>query len=71
MVGQPLWLEARATFLPLVTADHNLGAYAGDFERLLCALEGAKRSPVVLSGDVHFSRALKIQVGRRGPSIVT
>lgn len=60
VLGQPIWLEARSkTFL--FTTDHNLAAYERAFARIVRALDDCPSDVLVLSGDVHFSRILRLE----------
>lgn len=60
VLGQPIWLEARSkTFL--FTTDHNLAAYEEAFGRIVRALDDCPSDVLVLSGDVHFSRILRLE----------
>lgn len=60
VVGQPIWLEARSkTFL--FTTDHNLAAYEEAFARIVTALDDCPSDVLVLSGDVHYSRILRLE----------
>jgi hypothetical protein len=60
VIGQPLWLEARSkTFL--FTTDHNLAAYEAAFARIVNALDDCPSDVLVLSGDVHYSRILRLE----------
>lgn len=54
VLGQPLWLDAGDW------RDHNLAAFGADYGRILRALCDAPYEIVVLSGDVHHSRALRL-----------
>lgn len=54
-MGQPLWQVAQSF------GDHNLAAYGADFARLCAALHLCPAEVMVVTGDPHYSRALKLQ----------
>ena len=65
VLGQPLWIRARnSALLGLVTADHNPPAFARQYRRIVDALREAPFDVLVVSGDVHYSRLLRIAVSR-------
>ena len=57
VVGQPLWVAAGDW------KDWNPPAFAAQYARIWKALAAAPFDIVVLSGDVHHSRLLEIEVG--------
>jgi hypothetical protein len=59
VLGQPLWIEGIDE-LPLVIADHNPPFFAQDFRAIWSALRETLYDVLVISGDVHYSRLLKI-----------
>ncbi len=54
VLGQPYWLGAGGK------ADRNLRAFGAQFEVLRAALETAQFDVLVISGDVHHSRAIRL-----------
>jgi hypothetical protein len=57
LVGQPLWIE------PGKWTDFNPPAFAAQYARIWRALAAAPWDIVVISGDVHHSHLLEIDVG--------
>lgn len=60
VLGQPLWIRARHKSGPIV-ADYNPPHYRDEYRRIWRALLGAKWDPLVVSGDIHFSRMLVVE----------
>lgn len=56
--GQPLWIE-KGNWM-----DYQPPDFAGEYARIWKALANAPYDVLVLSGDVHHSRLLEIDVGR-------
>lgn len=56
--GQPLWIESGNWM------DYQPPDFAGEYARIWKALTDAPYDILVLSGDVHHSRLLEIDVGR-------
>ncbi len=55
IVGQPLWQSATSI------GDHNLAAYSNHFARICAALHRCPAEVLVVTGDPHFSRVLKLE----------
>lgn len=62
-LGQPLWIPARSKLLGLFTSDHNPPFFRAQYDRIWAALERCSHDVLVLSGDVHYSRVLRISPG--------
>lgn len=60
VLGQPLYTAGADTTVGL-RLDHNLSAYTGDYQRILDALRKSPYDVLVISGDVHFSRLLRLE----------
>lgn len=58
MFGQPLWIE-KGNWM-----DYQPPDFAAQYARIWRALAGAPYDILVLSGDVHHSRLLEIEVGQ-------
>lgn len=56
VMGQPLWIEKGDW------KDYNLPSFGDQYERIWQALARTRFDVVVLSGDVHFSRIVRIDV---------
>jgi hypothetical protein len=59
VLGQPLWLAAGGG------TDYNPAAFADDYERIWSAIADARRDVLLVSGDVHYSRAIELDLGGR------
>ena len=59
VIGQPLWMPAGGG------TDYNPPAFADQYARIWQALADAKRDVLVISGDVHFSRLLTLELPGR------
>lgn len=62
VLGQPLWIAPKNTAAAIATADHNIPFYKAQYNRICAALERSAWDVMVLSGDVHYSRLLRIAV---------
>ena len=61
-LGQPLWMPARSRVLG-ITFDHNPPAFPAQYARIWNALRAARYDVLLLAGDVHYSRLLRIAPG--------
>jgi hypothetical protein len=59
VIGQPLWIAGGGG------TDYNPPAFADQYVRIWQAIAGAPHDVLILSGDVHFSRALRIELPGR------
>ena len=64
VVRQPLWIEPVMKYGP-VARDHNVSFSRRQYRRICQALEDAPCDILVCSGDVHYSRLLRIETKRR------
>jgi hypothetical protein len=67
VVGQ-LIFTPRGSFIDRLK-DLGLADFEAQYERLVRALRGAPHSVVILTGDVHFGRVVRTQLGM-GPEII-
>ncbi len=66
VLGQPLWTGETSNQFGL-RMDHNLPSFQRHYQRLLDALRESPFDVLVVSGDVHFSRLLRLEFpGGRG-----
>lgn len=64
VLGQPLWIEPIMKTGPFV-ADHNISYFQKQYSRICQALERAPYDVLICSGDVHYSRLLRITTRSR------
>ncbi|HKU44184.1 MAG TPA: alkaline phosphatase D family protein [Polyangiales bacterium] len=64
VLGQPLWIEPVMTVGP-VAGDHNVSFFKQQYYRVCRALENAPWDILICSGDVHYSRLLRIETRSR------
>lgn len=64
VIGQPLWIEPVSHAGPF-RGDHNVSHFAAHYARICDALERAPFDVLVLRGDVHYSRLLRIHTRTR------
>jgi hypothetical protein len=63
VLGQPLWIEPFNTaLLNLVTADHNPPFFRAQYERVWAALRAAPFDILILTGDIHYSRLMRLSM---------
>jgi len=59
VLGQPLWIEAGVQL-----ADYNPPAFS-DYKAIWRALRAARYDTLVVTGDVHYSRIMRLSAGGR------
>ena len=64
VLGQPLWIEPTMTVGPVV-GDHNVSHFRAHYDRICRAIETAPFDILICSGDVHYSRLLRIATRER------
>lgn len=61
VMGQPLYTKDVVRILGFYSTDHNLPAFRSQYAGLLTALRESPSDVLVVAGDVHFSRAMKLE----------
>jgi hypothetical protein len=64
VVGQPLWIDPIMKVGP-IAGDHNVSFFSPQYQRICRALEEAPYDILICSGDVHYSRLLRIETRSR------
>ena len=65
VLGQPLWLEPVSHTLG-VKADHNPAFFRMQYERIWQAIRAAPYDILVISGDIHYSRFMRLTMQNAG-----